>query len=266
MQVPSRQQQTTSDEYIYGVHAVLEALQAGRRRVDKLLCEGRRGDARLRRIIDLASGRGIPIETVSNVQLQRLLGHAQHQGVVAVVAPLGYHPFAAVLASLAQAVGPYTLLLLDGVTDVGNFAALIRSAAAFGVEAILLPRHHSVGLTPVVAKRSTGAVERMMVVQVGNVVHALEDLKRAGCWIYGADAGAEVTVAEVQWPERVVLVVGAEGRGIRRLVRAHCDTLVRIPMRPGIDSLNTAVAGSIILSSLWAQRMVGNQVSSPGCR
>lgn len=247
---------TASNERIYGVHAVLEALQAGQRRVEKILCGARRQDARMRRIIDLARGLGIPIETVSNTQLQQGLGHAQHQGVVAVVAPLGYHAFAEVIATLAQAAGPHTVLLLDGVTDVGNFATLIRSAAAFGVEAILLPRHHSVGLTPVVAKRSTGAVERVAVVQVGNVVHTLEELKRVGYWIYGADAGAARTVAEVQWPERVVLVVGAEGRGIRRLVRAHCDTLVRIPMRPGVDSLNTAVAGSIILSSIWAQRPV----------
>jgi 23S rRNA (guanosine2251-2'-O)-methyltransferase len=244
-----------ADERIYGVHAVLEALQAGQRRVEKILIgAARRQDARMRRILDLARGRGIPSETVSNAQLHQMLGHAQHQGVVAVVAPLGYHAFAEVIATLARATGPHTLLLLDGVTDVGNFATLIRSAAAFGVEAILLPRHHSVGLTPVVAKRSTGAVERVAIVQVGNVVHTLEELKRVGCWIYGADAGAALTVAEVQWPERVVLVVGAEGRGIRRLVRAHCDTLVRIPMRPGIDSLNTAVAGSIILSSVWAHR------------
>lgn len=248
------QRQAQAEERVYGIHAVLEVLQAGRRRVEKILLDARRQGVGLRRIVSLAARRDIPVDTVRNAQLQQLLGHDQHQGVVALVTPLGYHAFTGVVTSLDQVTGPQTFLLLDGVTDVGNFAALIRSAVAFGVEVILLPRHHSVELTPVVAKRSAGAVEHVSVVQVVNVVRALDTLQQAGCWVYGADAQADTAVAQVAWPERVVLVLGAEGRGMRRLVREHCDHLVRIPMRPGVDSLNTAVAGSIILSSIWAQR------------
>jgi 23S rRNA (guanosine2251-2'-O)-methyltransferase len=144
-------------------------------------------------------------------------------------------------------------LLLDGITDVGNFATLVRSAVAFGVDAVLLPRHHSVGLTPVVAKRSAGAIERVAVVQVGNMVQLLERLKALGYWVYGADARAATRVTQVQWPERIVLIVGAEGRGMRQLVRAQCDQLVCIPMRSGMESLNAAVAGSILLAAIWAQ-------------
>jgi 23S rRNA (guanosine2251-2'-O)-methyltransferase len=244
-----------SDEKVYGIHAVLEVLQAKRRGIGKIVVEARRQDARMRQIIDLARYQGILIETATTTQLRQLLGHTHHQGVVAFVTPLGYHAFADVMAMLAPDTGAHTLLLLDGVTDVGNFAALIRSAVAFGVDVLLLPKHHSVGLSPVVVKRSSGAIEHLAVVQIGNVVHALEALKQAGCWIYGADTHAATLVPEVRWPERVVLVVGAEGRGIRRLVRVHCDTLVRIPMRPGVDSLNAAVAGSVVLSYIWAQRI-----------
>ena len=143
---------------------------------------------------------------------------------MAFVTPLGYRAFADVITMLAPDTGSHTLLLLDGVTDVGNFATLSRSAVAFGVDALLLPKHHSVGLSPVVAKRSSGAIERLAVVQLGNVMRALEALKQAGCWILRCRyAGCHAGVRG-QRPERVVLVVGAEGRGIRRLVR---DTVIR---------------------------------------
>jgi 23S rRNA (guanosine2251-2'-O)-methyltransferase len=144
------------------------------------------------------------------------------------------------------------MVLLDEVTDAGNFAALLRSADAFGVHSVIVPRHRSVALTAMVAKRSAGAVDRVSVVQVVNVVRALDELKRAGFWVYGADMRAATPIARVAWPERLVLVLGSEERGIRRLVREYCDMLVGIPMRQGVDSLNVAVAGAIILAYIWA--------------
>jgi 23S rRNA (guanosine2251-2'-O)-methyltransferase len=246
-------------EHVYGMHPVLEVLQAGRRRVERILLASRRPRIEIQRLIDLAAQCEVPLDYVESAQLRRLVGHDQHQGVVALVAPLGYDDLADALAVLEQQGGPHTLLLLDGMTDVGNFATLVRSAAAFGVKVIFLPRHQSVGLTPTVAKRSAGAIERIAVVQVGNVVRALEQLKALGFWVYGADARATTRVAQVRWPERVVLIVGAEGRGMRRLVRAHCDHLVRIPMRAGFDSINAAVAGSILLAAIWAQHEMTEQ-------
>ena len=241
-------------EHVYGIHPVLELLQAGGRRVESIfLLASRRQHSGVQQIIVLASHRQIPVTPVAGAELRRLLGHDQHQGVAAVVAPVTYHSFADLTARMQQP-GPHTLLVLDGVTDVGNFATLIRSAAAFGVEAIVLPKHHSVGLSPVVAKRSAGAIERVAFVQVGNLVRALETLQQLGCWLYGAEAQGEVAPAQVAWPESTVLVMGAEGRGMRRLVRQCCDHLVRIPMQSGVDSINVAVAGSILLSHIWAQR------------
>lgn len=243
---------TSEHEHVYGIHPVLALLQAGRRRVETIFIATKRHHRGMQQIVALASRRHIPVTSVAAAELRRLLGHEQHQGVAALVTPLAYRPFADITALLPQHSGPYTLLALDGVTDVGNFATLIRSAVAFGVDAILLPKHHSVGLTPVVAKRSAGAVEGVAFVQVGNMVRTLETLQQLGCWLYGAEAQGETALATVAWPERTVLVMGAEGRGMRRLVRERCDHLVRIPMRAGSDSLNVAVAGSIILSHIWA--------------
>jgi 23S rRNA (guanosine2251-2'-O)-methyltransferase len=243
-----------SREKLYGVHPVMEALGGERRRIAKVWLDAQRHGPDARLIATLAAQRGIPVETVTGAQLRRLLGHSHHQGVVALVSPLLYQPLVDVMARLAAIRGQQTVILLDGVTDVGNFAALIRSAVAFGVETILLPRRRAVSLTPTVAKRSAGAVDRVSVVQVGNVVRVLDELKGADFWIYGADMAAETFVGQMTWPERIVLVRGGEERGLRRLVRERCDDLVRIPMQAGVDSLNVAVAGAIILAYIWDQR------------
>jgi 23S rRNA (guanosine2251-2'-O)-methyltransferase len=241
-------------EHVYGIHPVKALLQARRRRIETILLATNRQRRGIQQIVDMAARQQIPVTSVAVAELRRITGHDQHQGVVALVAPIAYRPLADITTWLQERAGPYTLLVLDGVTDVGNFATLIRSAAAFGVDAILLPKHQSVGLTPVVAKRSAGAVEQVAIVQVGNLVRTLETLQQLGCWLYGAEAQGETAIASVTWPERTVLVMGAEGRGMRRLVRERCDHLVRIPMRAGADSLNVAVAGSIILSHVWAHR------------
>ncbi len=242
-------------ETVYGIHPVLEVLRTERRRVEKLFLGSKREGEDVHRIATLATQRDIPLVRVENRELRRMLGHDQHQGVVAVVSPITYDTFDDAVADLASASGPHTWLLLDGVTDVGNFATLLRSAVAFGVEVVCLPRHHSVGLNSVVAKRSAGAVEKVSVVQVGNVARALDTLKQAGCWVYGTAAEGGTVVGKVDWPDRVVLVIGAEGRGMRRLVRDHCDDLIRIPMSAEMESLNAAVAGSIVLSHVWAHRV-----------
>jgi len=240
-----------TDDKLYGIHPLLAALQEERRRIEKIFISVQRRGTEVQRIIALAERRGIPVVMVQRTQLQQLLGHGAHQGVMALVEPHVYTPWTDVAAQVTAEPGAHTLLVLDGVTDVGNFAALIRSAAAFGVHAIVLPRHAAVTLTPAVAKRSAGAIEQVAIVRVVNVVRVLEELKQHGFWVYGADMRADLTVAHMAWPERVVLVLGAEGGGIRRLVRERCDALVRIPMCTGMHSLNVATAGAIILAYRW---------------
>lgn len=240
-----------ADDRLYGIHAVLAALQAERRRIAKVCVSTQRRGAELQRIVALAERRGIPVVSVAPAQLQQFVGQSTHQGVVAFVEPRGYQPWTEVIAQVTALPGPQTLLALDGVTDVGNFAALIRSAAAFGVHAIIVPRHAAVTLTSTVAKRSAGAIERVAIVRVVNLVRSLDELKQHGFWVYGADMRADLRVARVTWPERLVLVLGSEGSGMRRLVRECCDGCIRIPMCAGADALNVAIAGAIILAYRW---------------
>lgn len=251
-----------AEETLYGIHAVIGALMNERRRVSKVLVDERRRDGAAREVMTLTGQRGIALETVSRTQLNRTLGHTRHQGVAALVESLEYGSLKDMRERIGNAERPQTLLVLDGVTDVGNFASLVRSAAAFGVDTIVLPRHRSVALTSAVAKRSSGVIERVSVVRVINIANTLDELKRQGFWIYGTGMKAELRVAQVQWPTRLAIVLGSEGSGMRRLVRERCDVLVRIPIRAGSNSLNVAVAGAIVLAYAWEQRC---PVGSTGC-
>ncbi|MGE3539092.1 MAG: 23S rRNA (guanosine(2251)-2'-O)-methyltransferase RlmB [Candidatus Tectimicrobiota bacterium] len=239
------------DEKLYGIHPVLEVLHQKRRRVSRIMLSHQKQSVELQRIRLLAEQQGIPISHVEPRELHRLLGHGVHQGVLAFVTPHSYQAWDEVIATLRVRTGLQTVIALDGVTDVGNFSALIRAGVAFGGNTIIVPKHASVGLTPTVAKHSAGALEKVAVVQVTNLVRALEDLKQEGFWAYGADMRASSTVAQMVWPERLVLVLGAEGKGMRRLVKECCDALIRIPMHAGTDSLNVAVAGAIMLAYRW---------------
>ena len=250
-----------TEETLYGFHAVIGALKNRQRHVSKIVIDEYRRGSAVRQVLTLARQRGITLEFADRAILNQLLGHARHQGVIALVEPLEYGSFSQVSEGIGDGVGPQTLLVLDGVTDVGNFASLIRSAAAFGVDAIVIPRDRSVALTSVVAKRSSGAIEQVSIIRVVNIANTLGELKQRGFWIYGAGVTAELRVAKVQWPERLAIVLGAEGSGMRRLVRERCDALVRIPMRPGSNSLNVAMAGAIILAYAWEQRCAAGSTS-----
>ena len=251
------------EEMLYGVHAVVGALRNKQRRVSRVLVDERRRDAPARQIATLTGQRGISVETVSRAELNRTLGHSRHQGVAAVVESLEYGSVGDMREGIETATRSQTILVLDSVTDVGNFASLVRSAAAFGVDTIVMPRHRSVPLTSAVAKRSSGGIEQVSVVRVTNLAKTLDELKEQGFWIYGTAMQADRQIGEVEWPKRVAIVLGAEGSGMRRLVRERCDVLVRIPMRAGSDSLNVAVAGAIVLAYAWEQR--GAAEGAAGC-
>lgn len=243
-----------TQETLYGFHAIIGALKNEQRHVSKIIIDEHRRGSAVRQVLTLAQQRGIALEFANRAILSRLLGHTRHQGVIALAESLEYGSFSQVSERIEDEVGPQTLLVLDGVTDVGNFASLIRSAAAFGVDTIVIPRNRSVALTSSVAKRSSGAIEQVSVVRVVNLANSLGELKQRGFWIYGAGMTAELQVAQVQWPKRLAIVLGAEGSGMRRLVRERCDALIRVPMRPGSNSLNVAVAGAIILAYAWERR------------
>lgn len=227
-------------EILCGAHAVIEQLRAEAKRVRRLFVLGGRGG--VAEAVAEARRLGIPVETAGARTLDRLSGGARHQGVVAECEPYAYAEWEALLAGSSDC-----LVALDEVTDPRNFGAIVRTAEASGAGGVVIPLHRSAGVTAVVARAAAGATSRLPVARVTNLVRALEAAKEAGFWTVGLDGDAEETIFEADLAERIVLVLGAEGRGLRPLVRRACDRLVSIPMRGAVASLNVSVAAAVAL-------------------
>jgi len=231
---------------LVGVHAVLEALRAGRS-VDRLLVARGAGGQRLQEIIDLSRAASIPLRFEPRGALDRLAGGTAHQGIVAVAAAQRYAALEDVLA------GAKMLVVLDGVEDPHNLGTVIRTAHAAGADALVTPERRAAGLSEVVAKAAAGALEYLPVVRVGNVNRALETLKGRGFWIYGLDERGDHDYDQIDYASPATLVFGGEGKGLHHQVRQHCDFLVRIPMAGKISSLNVSVAAGVVLFE-WRRR------------
>ena len=239
-------------DVLVGRNAVTEALK-GQRPLNKLLVqEGAHGGS-LGELLALAKGKGVPVETVKAERLDKLAVGMRHQGVAALVAPIAFQTLDDVFAKAAAKGEQPFLLLLDELQDPQNVGALIRTADAAGVHGVLMPRRRSCPLNAVVAKISAGAVEYVPVVQIGNIAQTMEELKSRGCWLVGADMdGVDFYAANMTGP--IVLVIGAEGKGLGRLVKQKCDDIVSIPMHGGVNSLNASNAGAILMYEVVRQR------------
>ena len=242
-----------SEELIGGRNSVIEALRSGRSLNKLFVQDGIKGGS-IGEIIALAIESGVPIDYVKIEKLNQLAEGLRHQGVAAMVAPVRFYDLDEVLAA-AQAKGedPF-LVLLDELQDPQNVGAIIRTADAAGVHGVLMPKRRSCPLNAVVAKVSAGAVEYVPVVSIGNIAQTIEELKKKGLWVIGADMDGEVDYFSGNLKGPIVLVIGAEGKGLGRLVREKCDLLVKIPMRGGVSSLNAAAAGAILLFEIVRQR------------
>ena len=252
-------------EWVYGRHAVEEVLRAGRRKVLRvLLSEAGRGskgapDDPLARIEREARRLRVLIERVPPTRLDAITKVGQHhQGVAAEVSGYPYSTLAEVVA-LCREAGPGALvLLLDSIQDPQNFGTLLRSAEAVGVTAVVMLERRQVEVTAAVVNASAGAVEHLTVCQTNNLPRAIEALQEAGLWVYAlqAEPGAALyTTSDLKGP--LGLVVGSEGSGVGRLVRERCDGALQLPMHGKIESLNAAVAGSIVLYEALRQRSGG---------
>lgn len=240
-------------DYIWGRYPVLEALRS-RRRVHRILVAQGPMDAALTQVVDQARRVGVPIEPVARRRLDELARGANHQGVVALAAPRTYAELDDIFSRAASLDEPPLVLVLDAIQDVQNLGSLIRTAEAIGAHGVVIPEHRAAGLTPAVDKTSAGAVEFLPIVRVTNITRTLDDLKKRGLWCVGLDGDAKTEYDQADLTGPIALVVGNEGKGISRLVREHCDVLVRIPMRGNVRSLNAAVAGSLALYEIWHQR------------
>ena len=239
-------------DLIAGRNAVSEALR-GNRSINKIVVqEGARGGS-LGELLALAKSKGVPVETVKAEKLDKMAPGIRHQGVAALAAPIAFQPLEDVIPKAAAKNEAPFLLLLDELQDPQNVGALIRTADAAGVHGVLMPRRRSCPLNAVVAKISAGAVEYVPVVQIGNIAQTMEELKARGCWIIGADMdGVDFYAANMTGP--IVLVIGAEGKGIGRLVKQKCDDIVSIPMNGGVNSLNASNAGAVLMYEVVRQR------------
>jgi len=243
----------SSSEYVFGLHAVRSLLRGGAAGIRSILLQTGREDKRMAGIRDQAQDLGIPIDYQPRKALDQLV-EGRHQGVVALVeatALRGEKALTAFLAGLDHA--PF-LLILDGVQDPHNLGACLRSADAAGVDAVILPKDKSAGLTPTVRKVACGAAETLPLFAVTNLARTLEGLREAGIWLYGAAGEAQASLYDQPLTGPVGLVMGNEGKGLRRLTREHCDTLFTIPMAGRVESLNVSVATGICLFEALRQR------------
>ena len=238
------------EEFIAGRNPVAEALRSGRALNKVMVQDGARG---VTEIIAAAREKGVAVEFVKSDKLDKLAQGVRHQGVVAYAAPVEFKTLVDALKKAAAKGETPSLLLLDELQDPQNLGALIRTADAAGVHGILLPKRRSCPLNAVVAKISAGAVEYVPVIQIGNIVQQLNDLKKQGFWVAGADMDGEpYTKANLTGP--LVLVIGAEGKGLGRLVKENCDIIVSLPMQGGVNSLNAAAAGAVLMYEVVRQR------------
>jgi 23S rRNA (guanosine2251-2'-O)-methyltransferase len=246
-----------AEEALSGRRAVAEALRAGHPLRKILISRAAHGET-IREIIHEARQRGI---TVQFVEPQHLPGRTDARGVAALSAARSTVEVEDILAAAAGRGEPPFVLILDGVEDPANLGAVLRTAEGAGVHGVIIPRRRAAGLTQAVARASAGAVEHMPVAAVTNLVRTLEDMKRAGLWVVGADMTAPQLYHEVHLLPPLAVVMGGEGQGLSRLVRERCDLLVRLPMRGKVGSLNVSVAAGIILYDIVRQMgtvMAGN--------
>ena len=251
----------TEEDIVYGRRPVLAVLEERRPIRRLLLVRGGHGDV-IDDIVRRARDAGVPFDLLDRVALDRTAGGGNHQGAIALMAARDYADYDAILA----AAGPAAFLLfLDNLQDPHNLGAVLRTAHALGVDAAVLPRRGSVGLTATVAKASAGAVDRIPVCRVGNLRRAIDQARNAGLWITGLDPEGDRSFGDLDFTGPGGLVVGAEGHGLRRLVREGCDFVARIPMgRATAGSLNASVAAGIVLFEVHRQReAVGDGTNAP---
>lgn len=234
---------------IFGLHAVEATLKRNPANIEQLFCDDKRKDKRLNELARLAQNQGVSPTWVGKKELDGMLPEgARHQGVAARVHGVAERNESFLEQLLVELQHPALLLVLDGVTDPHNLGACLRSADAAGVDAVIVPRDRACGLTPVVRKVASGAAEAVPFVQVTNLARTLKTLQDAGVWVVGTALEEEaVSLYESRLDGPLALVLGAEGKGMRRLTRESCDQLVYIPMHGSVQSLNVSVATGIVL-------------------
>lgn len=243
-----------SEEFVFGWHAVEAVLKREPGRLQRVWIQTGRQDKRVKTITDSLDELGVKWAVVHRRELDERVGGV-HQGVVAAVSESREWTEDDLLTQLAENDKPPFLLVLDGVTDPHNLGACMRTCDAVGIQAVIVPKDKSASLTAVARKVACGAAETVPFVRVTNLARFLRTLKDQGVWLIGTAGEAESTLYQADFKGPVALVMGAEGAGMRRLTREHCDQLINIPMLGHVDSLNVSVATGVCLYEALRQRL-----------
>ena len=242
-------------EVLYGIHPVVEAVSANRRKIHEIYLEKGKTSERIKQVLALAQAKKIPIAQVTTSTLKSITGTDLHQGVGAKTSGYVYANFSDINDNVSKDHSNGLLLLLDNILDPQNLGALIRTALCVQVVGVVIPKDRSALPTPAVSKASAGALEHVSLIRIVNMVRTMNALKEMGWWIVGMDKAAEQSIFFSDLTGSVAVVVGGEEKGLRPLVKKHCDYLMSIPQTGPIGSLNAAVAGAIAMYEVFRQRI-----------
>ena len=253
----------SSSEIIYGTNPVLEALRAGKRRCHQLFVSEGRREADVKAVEGEAARRRVPVKRVPREELTKLAETEKNQGVALRCDPFSYDGLEALVERALSDERKGFLVVLDGITDPQNLGSIVRTAHLMGVHGIILPRDNAAGVTPAVVKSSAGATEYLPIAQVTNIAETLRYIKERGFWVTGAAGESSDMIYLHDFKGyNVALVLGAEGSGIRRLVRERCDYLLSVPMEGAVGSYNVSVAGALFMGEVARQRWLSIQAKS----
>jgi 23S rRNA (guanosine2251-2'-O)-methyltransferase len=239
---------------IFGINPVIEALRSGRPVQRLLVGEHRKHDKDVNEILRLAKSANVEVRMSAREALNREAPQGVHQGVIAYTAAHRYSSLDDILKIPSQRGETPFFLILDGLEDPRNLGAVLRTAEAAGVHGVIIPERRAAGLTETVAKAAAGALEYVPVVKVVNIVNTIEELKKGGVWIAAAEAGGTTAFWDADFQRPIALVLGGEDKGVRRLVRDHCDYVLSLPLQGNISSLNVSVAAGVMLYEVLRQR------------
>ncbi len=237
-------------EILFGVHPVMEAFKAGKRKIFELFVTRQNPGGRIRAITDKAEKKSIPINVTDPARLKKITGSSRHQQIGAKVS--AFKP-ASLKDMLKKNKEPF-LLILDSILDVHNMGALLRTALCVGADGVIIPKNRSAKPVPAVSKASSGAMEHILIAEVVNLKDTVRRLKESGIWVTGLDTRGNMTIFEADLKGPLAVVIGGEEKGIRPIVKKECDFLAKIPQKGPLDSLNASVAGAVIMYEALRQR------------
>jgi 23S rRNA (guanosine2251-2'-O)-methyltransferase len=250
-------------QIIYGIHPVQEALKSSHLQLQKIFVATQKPHPPLQSVLDLALQKQIPVAFTTRESLEQMTKGGLHQNIVGIIRETLYASLEEILSRWKQEGTKALFLILDEIQDPQNFGSLIRSALGCGAHGLIIPKDRAVGVTPVVVKASAGAAAHLPIARVVNIANTLDTIKKEGIWVYGASGEAKDAIYDLDLNIDLAIVIGAEGKGIRPLVKKNCDRLFSIPMKGPLSSFNASVSGGMILYEVMRQRSLYNNPPSP---